>query len=119
MPFCRIIGLFGIQCTAPDFSVVPPTRAAASSRAVSAPALLAVADARPGLEKRMAQAFAIGVAVNVALGRVMGFSHYNKGWHATSTLGPIATAAALAHLLSLDEGRTRRQVEAVDLEAVG
>ena len=31
----------------------------------------------------------------------MGFSHYDKGWHATSTLGPLATAAAVAHLLSL------------------
>lgn len=71
------------------------------------PALLAVAQSRPGLEDRMATAFAIGVTVNIALGRVMGFSHYNKGWHATSTLGPVATAAALAHLLSLDEEQTR------------
>lgn len=83
------------------------------------PALLAVAEARPGLEKRMAQAFAIGVAVNVALGRVMGFSHYNKGWHATSTLGPIATAAALAHLLSLDEAATRHALAIAAAQAGG
>ena len=66
------------------------------------PALLAVANGRPELTARMQPAFAIGLTVNIALGTVMGFSHYDKGWHATSTLGPLATAAAVAHLLSLD-----------------
>jgi 2-methylcitrate dehydratase PrpD len=65
------------------------------------PALLAVANGRPELTGRMQAAFAVGLTVNIALGSVMGFSHYDKGWHATSTLGPLATAAAVAHLLSL------------------
>src|SRR5690606_438921 len=46
----------------------------------------------------------------VTVGRALGFSHYDKGWHATSTIGPIAGAAALAHLLGLDDTRTRHAV---------
>jgi 2-methylcitrate dehydratase PrpD len=83
------------------------------------PALLAVSDTRPGLTPRMAQAFAVGVAVNIALGRVLGFSHYDKGWHATSTLGPLATAAALAHLLSFDETKTRHALALAAAQAGG
>jgi 2-methylcitrate dehydratase PrpD len=83
------------------------------------PAQLAVAAARRGLESRMASAFAIGVAVNVALGRVMGFSHYDKGWHATSTLGPLSTAAALAHLLRLDRSQTRHALGIAAAQAGG
>ena len=71
------------------------------------PALLALNNARPSLTERMPQAFAIGIAVNIALGRVLGFAHYDKGWHATSTLGPLATAAAVAHLLSFSREKIR------------
>lgn len=77
---------------------------------VIVPALLAVAARSPDLAKRVLPAFAVGVAVNIALGRALGFSHYDKGWHATSTIGPIAGAAALAHLLGLDDTRTRHAV---------
>ncbi len=83
------------------------------------PALLAVATARPGLEGRMLPAFAVGVATNVVLGRVLGFAHYDKGWHATSTLGPLATAAALAHLLGLDRRTTRHALALAAAQAGG
>jgi 2-methylcitrate dehydratase PrpD len=83
------------------------------------PALLAISNARPGLKGRMSSAFAVGVAINVALGRVLGFSHYDKGWHATSTLGPLATAAAVAHLLSLDRTATRHALAIAAAQAGG
>lgn len=70
---------------------------------VIGPALLAMADARPETANRVAPALAVGMAVNVALGEVLGFGHYNKGWHATSTIGVLAAAAAVSHLLELDE----------------
>lgn len=71
------------------------------------PALLAMQAAGHYDPARMAPAFAVGLAVNVALGRTLGFAHYQRGWHATSTIGPIAGAAALAHLLGLDAQATR------------
>ncbi len=83
------------------------------------PALLAVSNARPGLSDRMAQAFAVGIATNIALGRVLGFAHYDAGWHATSTLGPLATAAAVAHLLSLDRTKTRHALAIAAAQAGG
>jgi 2-methylcitrate dehydratase PrpD len=83
------------------------------------PALLAVAQGRPELIERMQTAFAIGLTVNIALGSVMGFSHYDKGWHATSTLGPLATAAAVAHLLSLDRAAIRNALAIAAAQAGG
>ena len=70
---------------------------------VIVPALLAIADARPESASRIAPALAVGTAVNVALGQILGFGHYNKGWHATSTIGVLASAAAVAHQLGLDD----------------
>lgn len=75
---------------------------------VIVPALLALLGRDPALAPRALPAFAVGVGVNIALGRVLGFSHYDKGWHATSTIGPVAGAAAAAHLLGLDAAATRR-----------
>jgi len=74
---------------------------------VIVPALLATADVRPDTAGRIAPALAVGTAVNVALGQILGFGHYNKGWHATSTIGVLASAAAVAHQLGLDDDAVR------------
>jgi len=71
--------------------------------AVLVPAIEAAARLLPGAQRRKAGAFAVGLAVNVGLGNAMGFAHYAKGWHATSTIGAVAAGAAIAHLLDLDE----------------
>lgn len=70
--------------------------------AVLVPAIEAVVSARPAAAGRRAEAFALGLAVNVALGEALGFAHYEQGWHATSTIGSLAAGAAVAHLLGLD-----------------
>ena len=74
---------------------------------VLVPALLALADARPGLAPRVLDAYAVGLGTNIALGEALGFGHYDRGWHATSTIGPLAGAAALSHLLGLDDVAVR------------
>ena len=77
----------------------------ASNTHPSAPivaALTAAVRAEPALSGRLTTGFAVGLAANVGLGRVLGFAHYDKGWHATSTIGPLAAAAALAYLYDLD-----------------
>jgi len=83
------------------------------------PGLLALAKARPGLAARTVSAFAVGLGVNIALSRVFGFSHYDKGWHATCTIGPMAGAAALAHLLGFDRTRTRHALALAAAQAGG
>ena len=70
--------------------------------AVIVPALLAVAARRPDLRPRVLAAYAVGLAVDAAVGEALGFGHYDRGWHATSTIGPISAAAALGYLVELE-----------------
>lgn len=51
-------------------------------------------------------AFATGTEVMIRLGQAMGFRHYELGFHATSTLGVVGSAAAVAKLLQLDVATT-------------
>jgi 2-methylcitrate dehydratase PrpD len=70
------------------------------------PALLALGEelALPGW--RIVLAYVAGVEVQVRLARALGFHHYDKGWHPTSTLGTFGAAAAVSHLLQLTEEQT-------------
>jgi len=93
--------IYGTAAHALDFDDVHE----ASNTHPSAPivaALVAAVREQPELAPRATTAFAVGLAANVGVGRVLGFKHYEKGWHATSTIGPLATAAALAYLYGLD-----------------
>jgi len=87
--------------------------------AVLVPAIEAVARLVPGTGGRMAGAFAVGLAVNVGLGNAMGFAHYEKGWHATSTIGAVAAGAAIAHLLDLDERAFRSSLAVAAAQSGG
>ena len=85
---------------------------------VIVPALMALAPSRaPG--RSVLDAYGVGVSVNIALGRRLGFRHYELGWHATSTIGPLAAAAAGAHLLGLDEGAIRSALALAAAQAAG
>jgi len=53
-------------------------------------------------------AFSVGTEVTIRLGQAMGFRHYELGFHATSTLGVVGVAAALARRARLDEATTRQ-----------
>jgi 2-methylcitrate dehydratase PrpD len=65
-------------------------------------ALLALCEARPAGFDRFADAYAVGLAAIVHVGRALGYGHYRRGWHATATLGPIGAACACARLLGLN-----------------
>jgi len=73
---------------------------------VSVPALMALAHLADS-RRSILDAYGVGVSVNIELGRILGFEHYDRGWHATSTIGPVAAAAAGCHYLGLDETSTR------------
>lgn len=96
----------GIAGHALDFDDVHLTSVTHPS-VVLVPALMALTEARPALVPRMIDAYAVGLGANIALGQALGFGHYDRGWHATSTIGPLAGAAALAHLLGLDAAAAR------------
>lgn len=66
---------------------------------VIVPALLAALDpeAPPTAEAFLA-AYIVGLETMAHLGRAIGTAHYERGFHATATLGPLGAAAAIAHL---------------------
>lgn len=66
--------------------------------AVILPSLLAVDDNDISMQ-RFLEAYIIGVETMAVIGRNIGSSHYEKGWHATSTLGSIGSAVATSYLL--------------------
>src|SRR5258708_15080162 len=56
--------------------------------------------------RRALEAYVISFEVEAVLGRLMNPRHYQSGWHCTSTIGTIGTAAACARLLALDAKQT-------------
>jgi 2-methylcitrate dehydratase PrpD len=70
------------------------------------PALLALSEFRGKSGKDFLTAYLIGLQVGGTIGTCAGLDHYMAGWHATSTLGHIASAAACARLLGLSEKQT-------------
>ena len=75
--------------------------AAAHASAVLVPAILAVGEHQncPGIE--LLDAYIVGLEAMGRVGEAINYEHYERGWHATSTLGPIGAAAAVARLMGL------------------
>lgn len=75
--------------------------------AVIVPALLAVCDmARPGRD--LIDAYLVALQAQAFVGAGVGPGHYAAGWHGTSTVGSVGTAAGVAHLLGADAEGLRR-----------
>ncbi len=74
----------------------------AHTTAILLPTLLAAASERPGTIADLLDAHVVGVEVLLRIGEALNPSHYWSGWHATSTLGAVGTAAAAARLMKLD-----------------
>lgn len=67
------------------------------------PGLLAVAEERKLSGEAVLLAYIIGVEVEIRLARAVNYHHYDKGWHPTATLGVFGAAAAIGHLIGLDQ----------------
>jgi len=70
--------------------------------AVIVPAVLALGEAADADGRSLLRAYIVGLEVMDRLGEMVNPWHYERGWHATSTLGSIAAAGAAACLLRLD-----------------
>jgi 2-methylcitrate dehydratase PrpD len=64
-------------------------------------------------------AYIVGFEAEARLGAAMNPRHYERGWHCTSTLGTIGTAAAASRLLRLDGARTAHALAIAASEASG
>jgi 2-methylcitrate dehydratase PrpD len=67
--------------------------------------LLAVAEERGLSGAQLIQSYVLGVETEIRLARAVNFHHYDKGWHPTATMGVFGAAAAVGHLIGLDEER--------------
>ena len=66
-------------------------------------ALIALAEEHGFSGAKVLAAYVVGVEVQIRFARALGFHHYDKGWHPTSTLGTFGSAAAVGHLLGLNQ----------------
>lgn len=71
-------------------------------------ALLACAEAEMADGATLALGYLVGFEVDTALGSGLNPTHYERGWHATSTIGTFGCTAAAARLLGLDAAQTRQ-----------
>jgi 2-methylcitrate dehydratase PrpD len=67
-----------------------------------APALLALAELQRVSGRDLLLAFVLGQEVECRIALAMSPSHYNKGWHITSTCGVFGAAASCGKLLPLN-----------------
>ena len=75
--------------------------------AVVLPALIAIAEMRPGMSGREFLAAAVaGYEIGPRVGICMGQEHIAQGWHSGATLGVFSAGAGAARALKLDIDRT-------------
>ncbi|MCC7041497.1 MAG: MmgE/PrpD family protein [Burkholderiales bacterium] len=75
-----------------------------SAPVVAAALALAETQGTPGA--LVLRAIALGIEAELRIGMAVNPSHYQRGWHATATLGHFGSAVAAAHLLGLDPRQT-------------
>ncbi len=70
------------------------------------PALLALCEWKNRNGRDFIDAYLIGLQAGATIGVCAGLDHYMAGWHATATLGHLASAAGCSRLLGLNEQQT-------------
>ena len=76
--------------------------------AVLVPAVLALADFEKTSGGQLIDAYLAGLQAQALVGAGVGMAHYTAGWHGTSTIGSIGTAAATASIAGFDAKATAR-----------
>ena len=88
--------------------------------AVVLPALIAVAELKPGMSGREFLAAAVaGYEIGPRVGLCMGPEHIASGWHSGATLGVFSAAAGAARGLKLDAGKTVHALGIAGTQAAG
>jgi 2-methylcitrate dehydratase PrpD len=83
------------------------------------PAALAAAELAGASGTALLDAYIVGFEIEGRLGALMNPQHYQRGWHCTSTLGTLGSAAAACRLLGLDGTMTGHALAIAASEASG
>jgi 2-methylcitrate dehydratase PrpD len=88
--------------------------------AVVLPALIAIAELRPGMSgKEFLTSAVAGYEIGPRVGICMGPEHIAQGWHSGATLGVFSAAAGAARGLKLDTGKTVHALGIAGTQAAG
>src|SRR5213080_4483373 len=83
------------------------------------PWLLALAGTPHSTGREVVAAFVAGYETACRIGMALRPGHYDRGFHATGTVGAFGAAAACAHLLGLDAEATARALGIAGTQAAG
>jgi 2-methylcitrate dehydratase PrpD len=83
------------------------------------PGLIAVAEQRRSSGREVIAAFVAGYEIACRIGMALRPGHYDRGFHATGTVGCLGAAAACARLLGLDAEATARALGIAGTQAAG
>jgi 2-methylcitrate dehydratase PrpD len=83
------------------------------------PGLLALAEQRRSSGREVIAAFVAGYETACRIGSALRPGHYDRGFHATGTVGCLGAAAACARLLGLDAEATERALGIAGTQAAG
>ena len=83
------------------------------------PAILAAGELTGVSGRAILDAHIVGFEIQARLGRLMNPRHYQRGWHCTSTLGSISSAAGTARMLGLDAQATAHALSIAASSAAG
>ena len=83
------------------------------------PGLIALAEQRNSTGRDVIAAFVAGYETACRIGMALRPGHYDRGFHATGTIGAFGAAAACAHLLGLDTEATARALGIAGTQAAG
>ncbi|MBV9967416.1 MAG: MmgE/PrpD family protein, partial [Alphaproteobacteria bacterium] len=83
------------------------------------PGLIALAEQRQSSGKDVIAAFVAGYETCCRIGMALRPGHYDRGFHATGTIGAFGAAAACARLLGLDAEATARALGIAGTQAAG
>jgi 2-methylcitrate dehydratase PrpD len=97
--------LNGLASHALDYDDVSPTLGGHPSVELVVP-MLALGDMVPISGREALTAYVAGYETATKIARAVNFTHYEKGWHPTATLGIFGATAVAARLLGLDVEHT-------------
>ena len=83
------------------------------------PGLIALAEHRRSSGREVIAAFVAGYETACRIGMALRPGHYDRGFHATGTVGALGAAAACAHLLGLDTETAARALGIAGTQAAG
>ena len=83
------------------------------------PTTLALGEELKSSIEEMLLAYMTGVEVSTRIGHILGYSHYNAGFHQTATSGSFGSTIAASKLLGLNEDQTINALGIVSTRASG